>query len=108
MLLSSDGLTEAHSPDREMLGVPRVIDTIAARPEGESLIGVVLSELDNWTGPDWEQEDDVTSSWCAAAPRPSRAPAHSSTGATGSNSASSRFPASPVTRGSPWTAWPSG
>jgi serine phosphatase RsbU (regulator of sigma subunit)/anti-sigma regulatory factor (Ser/Thr protein kinase) len=60
MLLSSDGLTEAHSPDREMLGVSRVIDTIAAHPGGESLIGVVLSELDNWTGPDWEQEDDVT------------------------------------------------
>ena len=60
MLLSSDGLTEAHSPEREMLGVSRVIDTIGSRPEGESLIGVVLSELDTWTGPDWEQEDDVT------------------------------------------------
>ena len=76
MLLSSDGLTEAHSPDREMLGVSRVIDTIGSRPEGESLIGVVLSELDTWTGPDWEQEDDVTLvlvSRCSSAEQSARA-----------------------------------
>ena len=108
MLLSSDGLTEAHSPDREMLGVPRVIDTIAARPEGESLIGVVLSELDTWTGPDWEQEDDVTLVLvrrCSSAEQSARAFVD---GGDWQQLGEFSLPSVAGNEGSPWTAWPSG
>jgi serine phosphatase RsbU (regulator of sigma subunit) len=54
-LLHSDGLAEAHAPDREMFGFPRVSELVGKGPSGEALI-----DLSNFTGPDHEQEDDIT------------------------------------------------
>ncbi len=60
VLFSSDGLVEAHNPAREMLGFPRVREVVASQREGDRLIAALLSELSEFTGPDWEPEDDVT------------------------------------------------
>ncbi|MBA2337357.1 MAG: ATP-binding protein, partial [Acidimicrobiia bacterium] len=59
-LLHSDGLAEAHSPDREMFGFPRLMGLVGTHPGGASLIDQLLSELTRFVGPAWEQEDDVT------------------------------------------------
>jgi serine phosphatase RsbU (regulator of sigma subunit) len=59
-LLHSDGLVEAHSPDREMFGFPRLMGLVGKNPGGAELLDVLLDELARFTGPDWEQEDDVT------------------------------------------------
>src|SRR5207247_5706249 len=60
MLLHSDGLAEAHGPDREMFGFPRVKGIVASKASGEELIDDLLTSLHRFTGPDWEQEDDIT------------------------------------------------
>jgi serine phosphatase RsbU (regulator of sigma subunit) len=60
LLLHSDGLAEAHNAKREMFGFPRLAE-IAGRPvSGEGLIDLCLSELEHFTGPGVEQEDDIT------------------------------------------------
>jgi serine phosphatase RsbU (regulator of sigma subunit) len=59
-LLHSDGLAEAHAPDREMFGFPRVSALVGKGPSGEALIDLCLTELGSFTGPDHEQEDDIT------------------------------------------------
>jgi len=59
-LLHSDGLAEAHGPDREMFGFPRVAQLVGRGPSGEALIKLCLTELESFTGPDHEQEDDIT------------------------------------------------
>jgi serine phosphatase RsbU (regulator of sigma subunit)/anti-sigma regulatory factor (Ser/Thr protein kinase) len=58
MLLHSDGVAEAHAPDHEMLGFPRLLDVVGSGA-GE-VIDRVLTELGRFTGPGWEQEDDIT------------------------------------------------
>jgi serine phosphatase RsbU (regulator of sigma subunit) len=60
LLLYSDGLTEAHGPEREMFGFPRVAKLVGDSPDGEGLIERLLAELASFTGPGWEQEDDIT------------------------------------------------
>ena len=59
-LLHSDGLAEAHAPDREMFGFPRVSALVGKGPSGEALIDLCLTELGSFTGPEHEQEDDIT------------------------------------------------
>jgi len=59
-LLHSDGLAEAHAPDREMFGFPRVAALVGKGASGEALIDACLTELEAFTGPDHEQEDDIT------------------------------------------------
>ena len=59
-LLHSDGLAEAHGPGREMFGFPRVARLVGKGPAGEELIDLCLTELHGFTGPDYEQEDDIT------------------------------------------------
>ena len=59
MLLYSDGLVEAHSPTREMFGFPR-LQALMAEPNEGQLVPFLLDRLSDFTGPDWEQEDDVT------------------------------------------------
>jgi serine phosphatase RsbU (regulator of sigma subunit) len=59
-LLHSDGLAEAHAPDREMFGFPRVAELAGRGASGEALIDLCLTELGAFTGPDAEQEDDIT------------------------------------------------
>jgi serine phosphatase RsbU (regulator of sigma subunit) len=60
VLRHSDGLAEAHSPSREMFGFPRVAELVGRGPSGEDLIDLSLTELGAFTGPDHEQEDDIT------------------------------------------------
>lgn len=60
VLLTSDGLIEAHDPQREMFGFPRVRERMSAHPGGVALMDRILEDLAKFTGPDWEQEDDVT------------------------------------------------
>jgi anti-sigma regulatory factor (Ser/Thr protein kinase) len=60
MLLHSDGVVEAHDPQGEMFGFPRLKDAVARYPGGEELIDRVLTDLRAHTGPDAEQEDDIT------------------------------------------------
>jgi serine phosphatase RsbU (regulator of sigma subunit)/anti-sigma regulatory factor (Ser/Thr protein kinase) len=58
LLLYSDALPEAHAPDREMFGFPRLVE-LAGRA-GATVIDTLLTELHRFTGPGWEQEDDIT------------------------------------------------
>lgn len=60
VLFTSDGIAEAHSPDGDMYGCKRLIELIENHPHGEDLRDSVLRSLDEFTGPDWEQEDDIT------------------------------------------------
>ncbi|CAA9347451.1 MAG: Serine phosphatase RsbU, regulator of sigma subunit [uncultured Nocardioidaceae bacterium] len=60
LLLHSDGVVEAHNPDGGMFGFPRLKDAVAQYPGGHELIDRVLSDLKQHTGPDAEQEDDIT------------------------------------------------
>jgi serine phosphatase RsbU (regulator of sigma subunit)/anti-sigma regulatory factor (Ser/Thr protein kinase) len=59
ILFYSDGLVEAHSPTREMFGFPR-LQTLMGQPADAGLVDYLLGHLETFTGPDWEQEDDVT------------------------------------------------
>jgi serine phosphatase RsbU (regulator of sigma subunit)/anti-sigma regulatory factor (Ser/Thr protein kinase) len=60
ILLHSDGLAEAHDPEGNMFGFPRLARLIEEHPGGPALIDELLSDLDRFTGEGWEQEDDVT------------------------------------------------
>ncbi len=60
ILFYSDGLVEAHNRQREMFGVPRLCDLIAGHPGGAALIGHLLTQLSDFVGNEWVQEDDVT------------------------------------------------
>ncbi len=56
----SDGIVEAHSPSYDMFGFNRLRDLIGQHDCGEDLVPYVLEQLAQFTGEDWEQEDDVT------------------------------------------------
>lgn len=60
MLLHSDGISEAHSPDGDMFGFPRLLKMLNTQQKATELIDSVLTELRRFTGPEWEQEDDIT------------------------------------------------
>lgn len=60
VLFYSDGLAEAHNPQGEMFGFPRLQALMAEHPGGAPLVNYLLEKLTDFTGPDREQEDDVT------------------------------------------------
>ena len=62
LLLYSDGLVEAHDPEGDMFGFPRLRKLIMAQSagSGEELVDFLLAELTRFTGTDSEQEDDIT------------------------------------------------
>jgi serine phosphatase RsbU (regulator of sigma subunit)/anti-sigma regulatory factor (Ser/Thr protein kinase) len=60
LLLSSDGLVEAHNPNRKIFGFPRVKEIMAEEHNSDGLIEVLLDELEKFTGEEYEQEDDIT------------------------------------------------
>ncbi|HYX50860.1 MAG TPA: PP2C family protein-serine/threonine phosphatase, partial [Ktedonobacteraceae bacterium] len=60
LLFYTDGLVEAHNPSREMFGFPRLKTLLGNHSDGASLFDLLLSELKNFTGEAWEQEDDIT------------------------------------------------
>jgi steroid delta-isomerase-like uncharacterized protein len=59
-LFYSDGLVEAHNPNGEMFGFPKLRALIAEHTEKESLEEALLEELYSFVGEGWEQEDDIT------------------------------------------------
>jgi serine phosphatase RsbU (regulator of sigma subunit) len=60
-LLYSDGLVEAHNPQGEMFGFPRLRALIAEHADGERSLGdLLLEELYSFVGEGWKQEDDIT------------------------------------------------
>jgi serine phosphatase RsbU (regulator of sigma subunit)/anti-sigma regulatory factor (Ser/Thr protein kinase) len=60
MLLHSDGIAEAHAPDGDMFGFPRMQKIMGERDTGSDVIDLMLEELDQFTGVAHEQEDDIT------------------------------------------------
>jgi serine phosphatase RsbU (regulator of sigma subunit)/anti-sigma regulatory factor (Ser/Thr protein kinase) len=60
LLLYSDAIPEAHSPDGEMFSFGRLVDTVGQADVPDALIPHVLDTLAQFTGDDWEQEDDIT------------------------------------------------
>jgi serine phosphatase RsbU (regulator of sigma subunit) len=60
ILLHSDGLVEAHDSSREMFGFHRLSRLVGESTGGQSLIDTLLTELGAFTGPEAEQEDDIT------------------------------------------------
>jgi serine phosphatase RsbU (regulator of sigma subunit) len=61
ILFYTDGLVEAHNPQGEMFGTPRLRDLLSERPEsGRGLSASLMGELGRFTREGWEQEDDIT------------------------------------------------
>jgi serine phosphatase RsbU (regulator of sigma subunit)/predicted ester cyclase len=61
VLLCTDGLVEAHNPQGEMFGTPRLRGFLSERSEGgNGLSAALMEELESFTGEGWEQEDDIT------------------------------------------------
>jgi serine phosphatase RsbU (regulator of sigma subunit)/anti-sigma regulatory factor (Ser/Thr protein kinase) len=63
VLLYSDGLVEAHNAKREMFSFPRLRGLVGSRPATNAedrIVDFLLDELAEFTGPEWEQEDDIT------------------------------------------------
>jgi serine phosphatase RsbU (regulator of sigma subunit) len=61
----SDGLVEAHDPQRVMFGFPRLHQILATLPEAsrlnpQALLQFLMERLTEFTGPGWDQEDDIT------------------------------------------------
>jgi serine phosphatase RsbU (regulator of sigma subunit) len=59
-LFYSDGLVEAHDPNGEMFGFPRLRGLVAEHGQGGSLEEALLEELYSFVREGWEQEDDIT------------------------------------------------
>jgi anti-sigma regulatory factor (Ser/Thr protein kinase) len=60
VLLYSDGLVEAHDAGREMFGFGRLRTALEIDDAGSELLDRLLETLNAFTGPDHEQEDDIT------------------------------------------------
>lgn len=60
VLLYSDGLIEAHDGAREMFGFGRLREALHTDDAGSELLDRLLETLKQFTGPDHEQEDDIT------------------------------------------------
>jgi len=60
VLLYSDGLVEAHDPSGAMYGFPQLRADLESELAGSELIDELLDRLHAFTGPGWEQEDDIT------------------------------------------------
>ena len=71
----SDGLVEAHNPQRQMYSTPRLQDLLAASGDENDLITLLMADLAVFAGEGWEQEDDITCVTLARAPAPAPAAA---------------------------------
>jgi serine phosphatase RsbU (regulator of sigma subunit) len=60
VLFYSDGLVEAHNPQGELFGFPRLKALLQDARAGRDVIAFLMNQLAAFTGPAWEQEDDVT------------------------------------------------
>lgn len=60
IVLTSDGITEAHDRNGEMYGFARLMARVAHRTTGGDTCSDLIDDLERFTGPDTEQEDDIT------------------------------------------------
>ena len=60
LVLSSDGLIEAHDKQGEMYGFGRFKSELAPLGDGTEIIPAVMKSWQEFTGEDHEQEDDIT------------------------------------------------
>lgn len=60
MVLTSDGITEAHSPEGEMYGFARLMGRVARKPSDGDVVAALVTDLETFTGEGAEQEDDIT------------------------------------------------
>jgi serine phosphatase RsbU (regulator of sigma subunit) len=61
VLFYTDGLVEAHNPQGEMFGTPRLRKLMSEHPTGRAdLSAKLMEELRRFTREGWEQEDDIT------------------------------------------------
>ncbi|HEU5228998.1 MAG TPA: SpoIIE family protein phosphatase [Ktedonobacteraceae bacterium] len=60
LLFYSDGVVEAHNPQRDMFGFSYLMTLLQEDVTGKELIDFLMDKLAAFTGPGWEQEDDVT------------------------------------------------
>ena len=60
LLMFSDGLVEAHDSQGEMFGTPMLQRCLESHPGGLKIVEFLLGDLAEFTGPNWEQEDDLT------------------------------------------------
>ena len=60
VLFYSDGLVEAHDPEGEMFGFPRLRALVDRHGEERALGDSLMEELYSFVGEDWEQEDDIS------------------------------------------------
>lgn len=60
LLLSSDGLVEAHGPTGEMFGFPRLARLVGDCSGGTQMVAYLLDKLRAFVGEDYDQEDDIT------------------------------------------------
>jgi serine phosphatase RsbU (regulator of sigma subunit)/ketosteroid isomerase-like protein len=60
VLFYSDGLVEAHDPEGEMFGFPRLRALVTDHDEEREMGDSLLEELYSFVGEGWEQEDDIT------------------------------------------------
>lgn len=51
---------EAHNSDREMFSFPRLQRLMKDNSHADGLIEFLLTELEEFTGEVWSQEDDIT------------------------------------------------
>lgn len=58
MVLTSDGITEAHNTEGEMYGFPRLMQRVAEA--SEDMVSALVGDLERFCGPEAEQEDDIT------------------------------------------------
>ena len=60
VIMYSDGLVEAHNAQKEIFGFPRLRDLLTSPHAAGDPIQCLMDALNEFVGPDWEQEDDVT------------------------------------------------
>ena len=62
VLFYSDGLVEAHNSQRDMFSFPRLRELMAGDHSSapDETVDFLLENLAEFTGPEWEQEDDIT------------------------------------------------
>jgi serine phosphatase RsbU (regulator of sigma subunit) len=60
VLFYTDGLVEAHGPEGDMFGFPRLRARVAEHGKERSLGEYLMEELYSFVGEGGEQEDDIT------------------------------------------------
>jgi serine phosphatase RsbU (regulator of sigma subunit)/anti-sigma regulatory factor (Ser/Thr protein kinase) len=60
LLLSSDGLVEAHNSEREMYSFQRMEKVMASAKNEAEIVSDLLQSWRDFTGENYEQEDDIT------------------------------------------------